>query len=534
MTPTLPTHAGAPNRSPLRRGWVAAALFLVLGFSVLNPFLSTAIDDASYILLARSLAHRGAYLDLAYVGTPVHPHYPPAFPLLLSPVVKLWPRSILALKLVTLMAGVCFVLLSRGVADAQDEGLGWAVALLVATNPVVVALSTNVWTEIPHAALVLAYLAALRRAAASPRACPWAAAGACALLIATYLTRPIGITAFAATVLFLLLRRRLKLLLVIAVPFVLAVAAWQVRNWRAAEQSGGIYDEHFTMYVQGFLNPSASKTGAADVQTPNPLGVVARRTARHVGEYSVSIAAGVASPFYTTVLGNDTYSYFHVPRFWGGPRRPERWPRRLPAAMLALAVAVGWAVKLRRKRDVRELYFGVHAAVLLLWTWHDNKQVAGVMPFVYYYMLVALCAASRPAWRRLPRLRRPAFGLVMALLLSLSLATAGLHAALNIRGLLTVDLATDEGLREVYPDDWAARFMAARWLEAHAPPGSVVMCERGVAEALHLECGLPLTQYPVLGSGLGGQCVLGEAGASEQAQKGRNDREKPVCLTGHQ
>ena len=82
--------AAAPGYFRTSAGqWTIAAIFLA-GFVVLAwlqrvPSLTTANDDATYVLLARSLRD-GGFNSIHLVGAPIHTKYPPVFPVLLAAV----------------------------------------------------------------------------------------------------------------------------------------------------------------------------------------------------------------------------------------------------------------------------------------------------------------------------------------------------------------------------------------------------------------------------------------------------------------
>ena len=471
-------------------------MFLGLSLPTLNPFLSTAIDDASYILLSRSLAQGLGYRDIAYVGKPAHCHYPPVLPLLLCPLVKCWPNSVLPLKLFVLASGLVLVLASRRIVGPGESRLGWLVALLVATNPMVIALSGNVFSYIPHGALILVYLVVLRHASAGRRAWTKRWSWACVLLATMYLVRPVTIAMFGATVVFLIIHRRLRQLFAIGLIFVTAVGVWQVRNHWLSQRDDAVYGEHFSVYLKGLRKLRAAGPASHDLSGSSVCASVARGFAQRVCHYGTSVAAGLAAPFFLAELGSDTHSYFHVSTFWQRSPGKHVEPARPLVAILALMVIVGWAVRVHKEQDIRELYFAVYALVVMLYAVRDHNQVGAVMPFVYYYLLVGLRTLAGLIRKAVPKFRLPVCTCAASALLLANLLVCVTHGGMNIRGMLTTDATTDQGLEAVYPDDWAARFIAARRLKAAAAPGSVVMCERGIAESLHMVCGLPMTPMP--------------------------------------
>ena len=79
--------------------------FMLLAFLTFDNFQVGAFsDDATYIVLARSLAH-GAGFTLSNFPQPIpETTFPPGYPLLLAPLVYLWPSSFIPLKLLSMLA----------------------------------------------------------------------------------------------------------------------------------------------------------------------------------------------------------------------------------------------------------------------------------------------------------------------------------------------------------------------------------------------------------------------------------------------
>src|SRR5688572_14554514 len=95
--------------------WTIAAAFLVM-FVVLAwlqrvPSLTTANDDATYVLLSRSLRD-GGYNSIHLVGAPIHTKYPPLFPALLAAVSSVFGESLdafAAMNIALAAAGLALV-----------------------------------------------------------------------------------------------------------------------------------------------------------------------------------------------------------------------------------------------------------------------------------------------------------------------------------------------------------------------------------------------------------------------------------------
>lgn len=97
----------------------------------LNSFqVGAYMDDANYIILAQSLARGRGFSQINLVTSPPETRYPPGFPLILAPFVRLFPNTFLPLKLLSLLftslsIPLLFLLLRKMAFSGQsNSGLG--------------------------------------------------------------------------------------------------------------------------------------------------------------------------------------------------------------------------------------------------------------------------------------------------------------------------------------------------------------------------------------------------------------------------
>jgi hypothetical protein len=114
-------------------------------------------DDASYILMARALAHGAGLTSHLSAGYPLVGAYPPGYPVLLAPLVVLFPGATLPMRALSFVLFVALFPLTwsflrrRGV----EVGLRVAAVTLLALNPVLATYSTMVMAEVPFLVLLL-------------------------------------------------------------------------------------------------------------------------------------------------------------------------------------------------------------------------------------------------------------------------------------------------------------------------------------------------------------------------------------------
>jgi hypothetical protein len=94
-----------PNQSREMQ-WLLVILFVALLMYIVtfnNFIVGLWQDDATYIILAKSLISGQGYRMINQVGKPLGKHYPIGYPLLLAPFVGLFPNSFAPLKILSLV-----------------------------------------------------------------------------------------------------------------------------------------------------------------------------------------------------------------------------------------------------------------------------------------------------------------------------------------------------------------------------------------------------------------------------------------------
>src|SRR5581483_3816510 len=133
--------------------WVCVLLAsLVLFFYKYSEFQIGAYhDDATYIVLAQSLVHSDTYGLIDRPGEPGSTQFPFGFPLLLSPIVRLFPDNLDALRSISFLATLINIsLLFWGwhlFSRRRSYWWGLAIAALFGLSPLVVDESRMVMSE---------------------------------------------------------------------------------------------------------------------------------------------------------------------------------------------------------------------------------------------------------------------------------------------------------------------------------------------------------------------------------------------------
>ncbi len=99
--PELAPRQIGPASSSLRTlGYVAAVTFFVtLALVCLDGDIKVQHDSGIYITLAKALSTGSGYREIFLEDVPPHTHYPPLFPLLLTPTVHFFGYHLVAMKM---------------------------------------------------------------------------------------------------------------------------------------------------------------------------------------------------------------------------------------------------------------------------------------------------------------------------------------------------------------------------------------------------------------------------------------------------
>jgi len=395
-------------------------------------------DNAGYISLAHSLLDRGAYLELWDPGEAPHTKYPPVFPVLLAVAILLGAKGWAALKLVpafSIVLAVAFTFLWAR--DRRGLALGVAVALLLGLSESVVYYSQWILSDPTFLALTMAALWALQNGRETTETTGrkgggnvWLAVGM-ALVVLAYFTRSAGLPLAVATLLWLGIQRRWKVLAGFAVAFGLPASLWWLRG---SVLGGSEYASEFWL-----VDPYQPHLGTMGLG-----GLLDRLNGNLVAYVTRIVPAGV--------VGDQ------------GPIIP-------PLGIgLGLVTLVGWIRALRERVGVAELFFPLYFGLILLWppAWSGDRFALPLLPLIFFYAGVAFLwlLGSFSV-----KVRRPA----LAILVLLFALPAGQQWYLMAKGAGSCRELTRIGdSRECLSSAQGEYFALAEWSGENLPEGAVV------------------------------------------------------------
>lgn len=412
--------------------WTVAAvfimLFVVLAWPQRVPSVTIANDDATYVLLSRSVLD-GGYNSIHLVGEPVHTKYPPVFPMLLAAESAVAGESTDVFAAVNIAIAAAALALIFAVARRRlPTSVALGALAMSASSPFLQGTAGTVMSEplfLTFIALTLWVLARPPQTAAS-----LALACACATLAA--LTRTIGATLVLAVLVLLLLERR----------------------WRPAALYAGVLTAiviiaSLWLRVRGMPELAADYiTDAFDAggdPSPNPVVVVSRRVALNATEYAGSLLWLLAVPTIGGTIADNL--------LW--------------LAVVTVALAAGLWLLWRRWR-IATVFLLIYGALILAWPWAVGRFLVPLLPL----LAVAILAG---AYALVERWRPRAVTAVVIALAAIISITGLTRSASRIAVRSKCDRSDPMRSSSCFSADQLSFFAAARWVGEHTPPSAIVM-----------------------------------------------------------
>lgn len=402
--------------------WGAAGLFLLLGSLSLNYGMLYTPDSIRYLIWAQSLSQFDGFVDLASAEPTRYVIHAPLYSLLLAPFIGIFSWDVLVAKILTLLAGVMFLLIAyRWMVRRTGETGARIGALVLAVHPLVLLFSTHILSDVPFAAVVLVCLmmtGSVKEDRLSGQTIMLALLVAAAIFL-----REVGLAVMVSIVAFLVLRKKYRVAGLVFVLSVVLYAGWFIRN---------------EIIVAGMEQPAMqnSRLFFSPLYTPRSAGMVAEFMARIQSNgafYLESLGELLLFPVQLRgafpVVANDD---FLMPLVNGGLTVLS-----IPLGLLQIGLAV-WGILLRRKADpfipLLFIFLPFYFGLILLYPIIDNRFLFPLLPIVLGYALVGCMDGWTRACGKLELLRKPAWvPLLLFILILPNVVWVANLAANNIR-----------------------------------------------------------------------------------------------------
>ena len=416
-------------------------LHLVLCIALFDPKIHFGGDSATYMMLAESITELGYSLSLE-PGPPVpHTKYPAGYPLLLAPLVFLFGRNVVVLKLLSMIFTAASVLVFRAYVRQEREALPWfLLALAFAVLPGVIDYSRWMLSEAPFLFFTLLALWMLRedldRGGGALDRPFWLGLAASVM---SFHVRTIGALLLVAGSVSYLLRGEWRRFLAHGSIGAALTIPWLVRT-RMATGTTSSYFEEFRL-----VSIYSPESGYLD-------------------------AAGAVSRF---IDNGVSYATRELPRALVGS--DSAWSGSALAVIVAVTVCALVALALvrafRRRPDTAALYFVFTCLAIMLFS-PDATDVRYLVPLLPLFLMYSVDAAT---WLG-ERVKHPAARWLAPASVAGTLVIVAL-ASLTARIPANLDMITSYAIGDRhagYRPEMATFLAAAAWVESNTPRDAVV------------------------------------------------------------
>ena len=356
----------------IRRYWPFAAvagLFFVLGILRLND-CSLYTDSTRYLIWGNSVAHFHGYVDNTQPIPNQFVMNAPLYPLLLAPVEIIFPLSLPAAKVWTLLWGVAALMfLSVWLLRYFRDRLALLIILVLALNPLFLTLSTEVLSEAPFFALAAIILLAFDVYRDHPDDRTARLALFIGLAVATLL-REVGAAFVLASLIIIFRLKRGRDLLIVGLSAGILFLAWALRN--NAVSSASHPDQ--VSNVQYLFGHFATAPGAS------LMSEFATRAWLNLKGYLLNVGGQILFPFPGNLIVGESSVFLAVNSTATALRIP------LGLALLLLSL-LGVRADLRSSPTAlwRLLVAAIYCFIILLYPVHDLRFLLPLLPLILFY-----------------------------------------------------------------------------------------------------------------------------------------------------
>jgi tetratricopeptide (TPR) repeat protein/4-amino-4-deoxy-L-arabinose transferase-like glycosyltransferase len=353
-------------------------LFLILAFLVIGALRlndgSLYTDSTRYVIWGTSIAQGKGFVD----NTQPDPEYyvvnAPLLSVLLAPALLLFPYSVLAAKVWTLLWGVAFLIVFYAFLRRHFDNITSLGAVSVfAFNPLVLLLATEVMSEMAFLSFVMLCFLALEKLDSD------SAPGSQNLIILLLITssivllREVAVSLVGSLILYSLVTRRFKRALLIIAGSGILFGAWFYRNTVLFATPTTSQATNVSYIFQHFLTPQ---------QAPL-LQEISLRIASNVGNYSLHLAGMIFYPLPEMLIVEPTglflgyYKMMIVVKYI------------FPFIMVPFVLAGVWRdLRDRQTSTARILFLFSYLAIILMYPVHDVRFLLPLVPFMLFYALL--------------------------------------------------------------------------------------------------------------------------------------------------
>ncbi len=337
--------------------WLLLGLIPTIYVLLLNSNLSPFIDNARYISAARALLSGDGYSRIHSQIISPQTLYPPGYPLILAGVIYVFSLNILVIKLVSMLATICALMVTYFLLKRHATFTAAAsVTLLAGVNPLLAFFATVELTEALYLMLSVLALLFIERSTDNDRSSTYLLA-AIAISACAYYVKSAGIALLPGALFYYAYKKEYKKLLIFALVFIALISPWIIRSFTLDTGYNGTYlkqlmwkDPYNVSLGRANIFDFAGRAGLNLLQYAT-LGVFLFRDSFGAGQWLVGPAAAVA-------------------------------------LLLSALAFTGYLQKIKQNFGVVEIYVLCYFSMQLLWPMLDIRFIHPILPFILFYFLI--------------------------------------------------------------------------------------------------------------------------------------------------
>jgi hypothetical protein len=390
-------------------------------------------DDGVYLVTAKSLAEHGTYSIESLPNPILQTKYPILYPLILALLLKINPNipaNLWLLKLSSLLFAIAwFYLIYRFISHRYSRVLACIALAFIMASPWILYMSASLLPDLLFSTLCLGCAMVLDKS--RQHLLRYRDVLIAALLAsAAFLVNAKGITIIIGVILFLLIQRKWKQLILFGCVIAITCLPWLV--WQSIIPAPeGLFLRYYS-------------------KLSYPAGHI-------LGNYSLGQAVHV---FATNIIYTGL-SFIDLI----GINLSKASMAILLLALAYLSVTGFW-LSIRSQITVVDLWFAVHAGMLLFWVWPPGRYLIPLLPIFLCYVGIS---ASKLA-SRCSQILRPRLVLICVTLCFLVIAyTTTYQSAAFAWTNSSVALTTGRD-----PEDWQAIRTLSAWIRENTRPDAII------------------------------------------------------------
>ncbi|MEK6302733.1 MAG: hypothetical protein AABO41_18640 [Acidobacteriota bacterium] len=430
------------------------ALFVLISCLALNTKFDF-VDDAYYIVLAKSLAGGFGFSDIHLPEPHFHRHFPPGLPLILSLPMLLGldpSTSVVIYKLVLIACGAvglyCFA--HFALAEGYSRQLVSSAMLLASVSIIFVGFTTRVGSEMLYVLFSALALLALNKYEQSSLKSRWLALSAL-FLVASVLTRSIGLVMLGAAVLSWILKRDFRRAALLVIASVVLWSPWFMLSKTGGSGVGSYYHEFLTSFHPGAffeLGKRAVEDGWLLLNRDIPRAILS--------------------------IGS---SEFVESRPW------------LDALVLPLRLGISTIVILSILRGIRQtpriasLYVAGSLFLVMIWPWDPSRYIVPLIPL----LCLSFVAGLQTVFERLPAKHPKSLSFQPKLIAGVVATCIASQLISDARFVLTIRRTGHYNAAAA--SIWNEITAAYEWINQNTAQSSIVGCEPAIDPSVYLFTG---------------------------------------------